>query len=158
MFNPKILPATLVCSVVLLTGCTIARKVESAPAGTRISTIHVQKNTKVLMDGFHPELIAQLEGLGFQVESFEGPRPPEAVHMLTYTANWRWDMAMYLTYFQAMLLENNRILGKVEYDANMGGGRPDKFGRTSEKIRPLLIELLQNVETVQPTATSLGAP
>jgi hypothetical protein len=54
-------------------------------------------------------------------------------------------MAMYLTYFHAKLYEDGRILGEVEYDAKMGGANMGKFGKTAEKIRPLLSELLQGV-------------
>lgn len=137
-------------------GCSIVKKVEPAPAGTRLGTIYVQKNNNVHMSGLHDELIAQLQGLGFAATTFEGARPPEAVNMLTYTANWRWDMAMFLVYFQATLLDGNKILGRAEYDAMMGGGRPDKFGKTAEKIRPLLIELLQNVQKSGPPPPVLG--
>jgi len=57
-----------------------------------------------------------------------------------------WDMAMYLTYFHATLYEDGRVLGEVEYDAKMGGANFAKFGRTAEKIRPLLSELLQKAD------------
>ena len=146
--------AAALCGVFVisvLTGCSIVSKVEPAPPGTTVQTIYVQKNTNVHMAGLHDELIAQLRGLGYATATFEGDRPKEAVHMLSYTANWRWDMAMYLWYFQATLLEDSKVLGRVEYDATHGGGRPDKFGKTAEKIRPLLINLLQNVRKAQPT-------
>lgn len=139
-----------------LGGCSIARKVEAAPP-SKVATIYVQRNQNVHMEGLHDEVLAQLRGLGYAVAGFEEARPKEAIHMLTYTANWRWDMAMYLTYFQATLLEGSRVLGRAEYDATMGGWRPDKFGRTAEKIRPLFIDLLQNVERVEASATSMGA-
>ena len=57
-----------------------------------------------------------------------------------------WDIAMYLTYFHATLYEDGRVLGEVEYDAKMGGANFAKFGRTAEKIRPLLSELLQKAD------------
>jgi hypothetical protein len=141
--RPLLLAGALLCALAH-TGCSIVTKVDSVPKGTYIDTIYIQANPKVHMKEFQNELASQLKGLGYSVESFEGERPKQARHMLTYTANWRWDMAMYLTYFQATLLEDNRVLGRIEYDANMGGARPDKFGRTADKIRPLLIDLLQN--------------
>lgn len=148
----------LTIGCLLFTGCSIARRVSSVPPGTRIDVLYVQQNHNVHMEGLHPELVAQLQGLGYTVKSFDGPRPKDARFMLSYTANWRWDMAMYLTYFHADLLDGGRILGSAEYDANFGGARPDKFGRTAEKIRPLLIELLQNAEPASSaaTATALG--
>lgn len=150
---------TAIAGVVLisvLSGCSIVSKIDPAPAGTKVGTIYVQKNKNVHMSGLHDELIAQLRGLGYSAATFEGDRPKDAVHMLSYTANWRWDMAMYLTYFQATLLEDSKVLGRLEYDATHGGGRPDKFGKTAEKIRPLLIDLLQNVQKGSPGGAVLG--
>jgi hypothetical protein len=102
------------------------------------------------MEGLHPEIVQQLTTLGFQVESFDTARPKEATYWMTYTANWAWDMAMYLTYFEAILMEDGRILGRVEYDARRGGGNMGKFGKTAEKIRPLFMELFQNVQREAP--------
>lgn len=92
------------------------------------------------------EIVTQVNELGFESESYEGDRPPEALHYITYTGNWNWDMAMYLTYFRAILYEDGRVLGEVEYDAKMGGANMNKFGKTADKIRPLLTELLEKVE------------
>jgi len=156
MLKTKIQTVLFSLVLVLLSGCTIAQTVTPAPAGTKIEKIYVQQNRNVHMDGLHEELLQQLRGLGIEAVSFEGTRPPEAVHMLSYTANWRWDMAMYLTYFQASLLEEGRVLGRAEYNATMGGARPDKFGKTAEKIRPLLIDLLQNVQRGTGSAAELG--
>lgn len=110
------------------------------------------------MKGLHPELVAQLTALGFQVESFDTTRPKEATYWMTYTANWNWDMAMYLTYFQATLMEDWKVLGRAEYDARKGGGNMGKFGKTAEKIQPLLVDLFQNVKRGAPNATAMGAP
>ncbi len=146
----------VVCLLGLLTSCSIVKKVDAAPPGTVVGTIYVERNSNVHMTGLHEEVIAQLRNLGFEVESFDGVRPKEAVDVLTYTANWRWDMAMYLTFFQATLMHENRVLGRVEYDATRGGGRPDKFGKTSEKIRPLLQDLLSNATKTGGTGPALG--
>lgn len=98
------------------------------------------------MEGLLDELVAQIQGMGFESESYIGDRPANAKHYLTYTANWSWDMAMYLTYFRATLYDDGRVLGEVEYDAKMGGANMGKFGKTAEKVRPLLEELLGKVE------------
>lgn len=109
------------------------------------------------MEGLHPEILQQLKTLGFAVETFEVSRPKEATYWMTYTANWNWDMAMYLTYFQVTLLEEGKVLGRAEYDARKGGANMAKFGKTAEKIRPLLIDLLQQVQRSDATATSFGS-
>lgn len=141
--------------VVLSTGCTITRKVSPIAAGTAIQAIAIQRNQKVLMDEFHPELVSQIEQLGFTVESYDRVRPESTPFNLVYTANWQWDMAMYLTYFQAIVLKDGKKIGEIEYDARNGSGRMDKFGGTADKIRPLLIDLFNEVDRQKalPTAT-----
>lgn len=53
-------------------------------------------------------------------------------------------------------IENGKVLGRAEYDSRRGGANMGKFGKTAEKIRPLLMDLLSNVERVKPTAPALG--
>ena len=38
------------------------------------------------------------------------------------------------------------LIGEVKYDAKNGGGSFNKFGKTADKIRPLLNELLSQVK------------
>jgi hypothetical protein len=135
----------LLIVVTLLAGCTISRNIVPIKAGVEIEKIYIQRNTKVLMDGFQPELEAQLNNLGFATESYTGEHPQEAVHRMTYQANWAWDMAMYLVYFKGTLYENDKIIGDVEYDARMGGANMNKFGATEDKLKLLLDELFKNV-------------
>lgn len=136
----------LVLLVVVTTGCTISRNVVPVDASTTIDKVYVRYNDKVHMEGINDELVWQFENLGFNAELFKGDAPQDAVHTFNYTANWAWDMAMYLVYFRGTLYEDGRLLGEVEYDAKMGGGNMNKFGKTREKIEPLMLEMLQNVE------------
>jgi len=108
------------------------------------------------MEGLIPEVVAQIKQLGFDAERYEGVRPADAVHRIEITANWRWDMAMYLFYFQATLMDNSAVLGTAEYDARTGGANMGKFGTTAEKIRPLISELLRNATKPGETA-SIGS-
>ncbi|HTJ79690.1 MAG TPA: Sbal_3080 family lipoprotein [Rariglobus sp.] len=142
--------------VAFTSGCTITQKVSPVTSGPTITTIYVQKNSNIHMEGLHPEILQQLTTLGFKVETFDTTRPKEATYWMTYTANWNWDMAIYLTYFQATLLEDGKVLGRAEYDARKGGANMGKFGKTAEKIRPLLMDLFQNVKRGTVEATSMG--
>ena len=132
--------------LLLCSGCAITRNVQPVASGTQIDRIYVNKNPRVLMDGFHPEILSQIQSLGFEAVGYEGDKPKEARFYVTYTANWAWDMAMYLVYFRATLYDEGRVLGEVDYDAKMGGANMGKFGTTANKIRPLLTELLQNAK------------
>lgn len=127
-------------------GCAISKNIQPVQKGTVISTIHVAHNDRALMKECTDEIVSQIAGLGFTAKRYDGERPKDAKHYLTYTANWQWDMAMYLTYFRATLYEDGRVLGEVEYDAKMGGANMGKFGKTAEKLRPLLMELLRNAD------------
>lgn len=143
-------PAVLVLA---LSGCSISQTID--PIKTPISRVCVHENPKVLMDEFQPELEKQIRGKGFQTKSYKDTQPNDCSHRLEYTANWAWDMAMYLTYADIRVFDRNGLAGKAIYDARSGGGRLDKFGRTAEKIRPLIDELFgsapQGPVAVQPT-------
>lgn len=146
----KLLASTigLALALALSSGCAISRNVQAVQRGTAIKTIYVAHNDRVLMKDCTNEIVTQITGLGFEGKRYDGDRPTDAKHYITYTANWTWDMAMYLTYFRATLYEEGRVLGEAEYDAKMGGANFSKFGKTSEKLRPLLMDLLKNVERV----------
>jgi len=148
----------LVACVGLLSGCTIARQVNPVPAGTAVGKIYVIENEDVQMEGLGPEIVTQLQDLGFSAELVTGSPPSGALHRLEYTANWRWDLAMYLAYFEARFIEGDVVLGTAVYDALQGGSNMGKFGNTSEKIRPLLEELLEGVRPTGATAPVMGSP
>lgn len=152
----KHLPLTLLAGflIAFTSGCTITQNVRPVETSPTISTIYLQKNANVHMEGLHPEITQQLTTLGFQVVTFDTVRPPEAKYWMNYTANWQWDMAMYLTYFQVTLMDDGQVLGRAEYDARRGGANMGKFGKTAEKIRPLLIDLLQNVKRAPAAGTA----
>jgi hypothetical protein len=137
----------------VLSGCSIKQTID--PIKTPVSRVCVHENPKVLMDEFQPELEKQIQAKGFQTESYKDTQPNDCSHRLEYTANWAWDMAMYLTYADLRVFDRSGLAGKAIYDARSGGGRLDKFGRTAEKIRPLIDELFGSAThgpiAVQPT-------
>ena len=146
-----------ILSIALLSGCTITQHVRPVTTGTPITKIYVQNNPAVHMRGLVPEVVTQLELLGYQAETFDGKPPAEAIHYMTVTANWRWDMAMYLVFFRAILFEDGKAIGSAEYDAMRGGANMSKFGSTAEKIRPLLEQMLHDAQR-PPRTASLGQP
>ena len=135
----------IIFTVIFLSGCSISTHVTPVDSNKEIQKVYVRYNDKVHMEGMNDELVWQFKNLGFDAELYNGDTPLEAVHTFTYTANWTWDMAMYLLYFRGTLYEQGRVLGEVEYDAKMGGGNLNKFGKTREKLTPLMTELLQNL-------------
>lgn len=97
------------------------------------------------MDGFQPEVQRQIEAKHIPTKVYTGARPAECSHYVEYTANWQWDMAMYLTYAEFRVYDARGLTGSAFYDARRGGGRLDKFGHTADKIRPLIDQLFGSV-------------
>jgi hypothetical protein len=122
------------------TGCSISKTIDPVKAA-KVSQICILDNPKVLMDGFKPEVEQQLQAMSYQTRTYTGVRPSECSHHMEYTANWQWDMAMYLSYAEFRVYDAQGIAGSATYNARNGGGRLDKFGPTAEKIRPLLMQL-----------------
>jgi hypothetical protein len=59
----------------------------------------------------------------------------------TYTANWRWDMALYMSFADIVVYNNGKPVGKATYDATRGGGNMGKFIDASKKIEELVNQL-----------------
>jgi hypothetical protein len=130
----------IACVVMVMSGCSIKRVVEPL-AGGEVSEVCILDNPRIHMDGFQPELQNQISGKGYRTSIYQSQRPAHCSHFLEYTANWKWDMAMYLAYADLRVFDRTGLAGKATYDARSGGGRLDKFGGTAEKIRPLVDQL-----------------
>jgi hypothetical protein len=126
-------------AALLVMGCTISQSVD--PVAVRPAEVCVARNDTVHMAGFHDELVRQIEARGIAVRSFAGALPADCRHRVNYTANWRWDMAMYLSYAQINVIEGDRPVGSATYDATQGGANMGKFGPTAEKLAPLVGQL-----------------
>jgi hypothetical protein len=130
-----------IVGAILLCGCVINEAVSPVTV-PNIASVCIHRNVQVFMSEFVDEVKSQLEAKGMKVHIYDGDMPAECNYKLEYTANWKWDLAMYLSYANLRVFDNeNRLLGEATYDARFGGGRPDKFGHTAEKLRPLLDRL-----------------
>jgi len=137
----KILLSVLLLGV--LSACAINQNVVALKTPLKVQNICIKNNPKVLMkEGFLPELKSQIHSYGIKTSVYEGDIPAGCQYTLEYTANWAWDLAMYLTYMKLELRESGNVIASAEYDARRGGGNMGKFGHTSEKMRPLLKEML----------------
>jgi hypothetical protein len=139
---------SIIALALLVTGCTIDRNVRPISAGTQLSPLCIEENPKVLMEGFLPELREQIESKGVSTKVYPAQSriPDDCSAIADYTANWRWDFVMWLTYASITVYANNKqIIGQAEYDARDGNARPDKFGPTRNKLMSVLDPLLLNV-------------
>ncbi|WP_447077535.1 Sbal_3080 family lipoprotein [Shewanella algae] len=61
----------------------------------------------------------------------------------TYSANWAWDLALYMVYAEIKVYHQGRLDGQAIYDARMGGANMNKFIDAEPKIRELINQLIQ---------------
>ena len=134
----------LMAACVGMTGCSLTQVVAPIEP-VQVSQLCILDNQDILMDGFQPEVQRQIEAKQISTQVYTGARPAECSHYLEYKANWKWDMAMYLTYAAFLVYDGSGIVGSAFYDVRRGSLRPDKFGRTADKIRPLIDELFGSV-------------
>ena len=113
----------------LLAGCSISTTVKPV-ANEKISQLCIMENQGVLMDGFLPELKTQVESYGIKAPSYAQALPADCVYHMEYSANWQWDLAMYLSYAELKVYKGNGMIGEAVYDARSGGANMDKFGTT----------------------------
>ena len=146
MEREKIMLSRIMLSVLmlgLLGACSINKNVVALDQPLKVQSVCIKKNPKVLMkEGFLPELESQLQSHGIKTSVYEGDIPSGCPHTVEYTANWAWDLAMYLTYMRVEIRESGNVIASAEYDARRGGGNMGKFGHTSEKMKPLIAEML----------------
>jgi hypothetical protein len=59
----------------------------------------------------------------------------------TYTANWRWDLALYMAFAEIKVYSNGRPIGEAKYDSQRGGANMGKFIDADKKIGELTQQL-----------------
>lgn len=124
-------------------GCSIDTRV--APLQRPVSFACVRENPAVWSKQFLPELREQLARHGMQTEVFSGGVPSNCAVVVAYTAEWNWDLAVYLEYADITVTDVGgsfpREIGRVTYDARDGSARLDKFGSGSEKLAAIVDRL-----------------
>ena len=66
---------------------------------------------------------------------------PTCPNKLTYTANWNWDMALYMSNAEMEVFEGAKLTGEAAYSSRAGGANMNKFIDAEEKLRELVDEL-----------------
>jgi hypothetical protein len=128
----------LLATSLLLCQCNSTQYTGSAP-NPPLTKLAIVKNTKLHMSGMQPEVVKQVQEMGIATILVDAP-PVTNEPYLTFTANWAWDLAMYLRYFKAELHQGGQVTGSVEYKTS--GSDMSKFGHTDAKIRPMLRKLI----------------
>lgn len=135
----RTLAASIACAA-LLAACSISQNVRPV-ATSEVHLVCVKHNPDTFMKDFETEMQSQLKAKGMQARLYTGDAPAECRYRLEYTANWHWDMAMYLVFAQIRVFDRDMQIGEADYDARGGGFNMAKFGHTSDKLKALLDQL-----------------
>lgn len=124
-----------------LSGCAIKQDVRRAGALAE-REICVTQNAAV-RKGFEDSLNKSLRSQGYSVKSVPADSAVTVCPVtVTYTANWRWDLAMYMAYAEIRVFNAGREEGRAIYDSTRGGGNMGKFIDAEKKIDELVRELV----------------
>ena len=134
-----------------LMGCSIKQSVKPVQLTGQSPQICIIRNEKV-REGFLDTYTHALKTKSIQVRTLaETASLNECPTTSTYTANWGWDMALYMRYAEIKVYRSAAMVGEPVYDATWGGLRLDKFISAENKIRELVDELFL---TGQPSKSS----
>ena len=134
--------AVLMLTLSLLSGCSIKQQVDPAKLTATLAPDICLIPGNGVRDGFTTAYGDALRGKGFSVRTLHmGASPSRCPLSTTYTGNWRWDFALYMSYADIRVFEGGRQVGRAVYDARSGGGRPDKFINAESKIIELTDQL-----------------
>lgn len=110
--------------------------------------ICIVDNPKV-RPGFVHEYRTSLTGKGFEVQMLEPSSSLNSCEFTsTFTANWAWNMALYMVYAEIKVYKNAAPSAEAVYDARHGGANMNKFIDAEAKVRELVDLLFPAVTAV----------
>ncbi|MBL8512220.1 MAG: hypothetical protein JNM52_11320 [Betaproteobacteria bacterium] len=133
--------ALLPIATLLLAGCAITQTVKPVEplVGTQICIV---MNPAVSQAGFVETYMRILKAKGYTVQQLS---PDAAVTSCpvtsTYTANWRWDLGLYMAFADIRVYQNGQQVGQALYDSTRGGANMGKFIKGETKITELVEQL-----------------
>lgn len=121
----------------LMTGCSITQTVNPVPPLDTNSICII--NNDNARETFRDAYKRALENKNYQVKLL----PSSAVISdcsvsSTYTANWRWDLAMYMAYAEINVFKNGQKAGDAVYSSLSGSANMGKFIKAEPKINELV--------------------
>jgi hypothetical protein len=131
----------LVLASAFLAGCAINQTVKPVERfeGTQVCIV---VNPAVSQKGFLETYTRVLSEKGYTVKQLQaGSAVTECPVTSTYTANWRWDLALYMAYADIKVFSNGQQSGQAVYDAMRGGANMNKFIKGDAKITELVDQL-----------------
>lgn len=128
---------------VALSGCAINQHVKPMDrfASREVCIIENPKVKPGFLDAYKRTLTTK----GYSVRQLVKDASPSTCPITSiYVANWRWDLAMYMSYAEITVFKHGEPSGKAIYDATRGGGNMGKFIDADKKITELVDTLFPN--------------
>jgi hypothetical protein len=137
--NLRLLLAAL--TVPVLAGCAINQSVKPV-AQIDGNQVCIVENPAVSQAGFLVAYKRALIDKGYAVRQLPAGTAVTACPVTsTYTANWRWDLAMYMAFADIKVYSGGQQSGQATYDAMRGGANMNKFIKGEVKIAELVNQL-----------------
>jgi len=133
----RIAPAMLAIG---LAGCAIQQTVRpvEAIADRQICVI----DNPAVRASFVEAYKRSLTGKGYEVRQVPASTPITGCGTTsTYSANWRWDLALYMAYAEIRVFSDGKPVGEAKYDSMGGGANMNKFIDADRKIQELVDQL-----------------
>ena len=128
-------------TMLAFTGCSIKQEVKPIKTELIKKEICIIKNEKI-RDSFLQSYKNALESKNYKVTILPDRSLDKECYLTsTYTANWRWDLALYLAYTKLSVFEKDTLIAEAVYDALNGSGNMNKFINADEKIQELVNQL-----------------
>jgi len=140
----KLKIACIGIAFLLLQGCSIHENVVSVQ-GETIDEICVIDNPSV-KESFRKAITEKIQDNNIKARVISEDSKEEVSscqYTMEYTANWTWDLALYLVYTKIELFKGEDLIGEAVYDARRGGGRMDKFINAENKVEELIKKMLK---------------
>lgn len=136
--SAKILAGT---AMIFLSGCAINQKITPVSVGLE-KNICIIDNPAV-KNSFLEEYRGTLLNKGYSSKMLpQSASISDCQVVSTYTANWRWDLALYMTYAEINIYSGGKLAGSAKYDSMSGSANLGKFINAREKIRELVDQLI----------------
>jgi len=131
----------VVAAAAILVGCASAQQQINPVSKLSVKQMCIVQNPAVSQAGFVDALQLAMRHKGFDVQMVSpGSGRAACPQVVEYTANYRWDLALYLAYAEIKVYENQKEVGLARYDAMRVAG-PSKFIKGEEKVRELVGQL-----------------
>jgi hypothetical protein len=130
-----------VAAAALLAGCTHVSQTVSPVAKGPDKEICVIENPAVKAE-FLPAFRRALESKGFTVKQLSKDATPKDCPLTaTYTADWRWDILLYMEIAEINVFRDGAPAGKAVHDSRNAGLNFGKYVGAENKIRELVDKL-----------------